>query len=167
MFGADEIEIGSVGDLARLLDQNPTRAQIDNHPSVIRTLDEMEALPETSSLDGYGSKEWLDNRVYRINDETVTSTDQALLRFELQSEQLAFKELGIEPQPILKNKELTIVLGPPAAGKSTIANELAVANRSAILDSDEIKKALPEYEGGVGASAVHQESSDLAKLCNL
>ena len=117
MFGADEIEIGSVGDLARLLDQNPTRAQIDNHPSVIRTLDEMEALPETSSLDGYGSKEWLDNRVYRINDETVTSTDQALLRFELQSEQLAFKELGIEPQPILKNKELTIVLGPPAAGK--------------------------------------------------
>ena len=163
MFGADEIVTGSISDLSRLLDQNPTRAQIDNHPSVRKTLDEMEALPETSGLDGYGSKEWLDNRVYRINDETVSGTEQALLRFELEAEQLAFRELGIEPQPILKNRELTILLGPPAAGKSTIANELAVSNRSAILDSDEIKKALPEYNGGIGASAVHQESSDLAK----
>jgi len=163
MFGADEIVTGSISDLSRLLDQNPTRAQIDNHPSVRKTLDEMEALPETSGLDGYGSKEWLDNRVYRINDETVAGTEQALLRFELEAEQLAFRELGIEPQPILKNRELTILLGPPAAGKSTIANELAVSNRSAILDSDEIKKALPEYNGGIGASAVHQESSDLAK----
>jgi predicted kinase len=87
-----------------------------------------------------------------------------MVRFERDAEQLAFKELGIDPQPVLRNKELTIVLGPPAAGKSTIANELAVANRSAILDSDEIKKALPEYEGGIGASAVHEESSDLAKI---
>ena len=36
--------------------------------------------------------------------------------------------------------------------------------RAAIIDSDEIKKALPEYDRGLGAAAVHEESSDLAKM---
>jgi hypothetical protein len=36
--------------------------------------------------------------------------------------------------------------------------------RAAIIDSDEIKKALPEYDRGLGAAAVHDESSDLAKM---
>ena len=124
----------------------------------------MEARAETSGLEGYNTEAWHNSRVYRIDDQDVTSTAEAMVRFERDAEQLAFKELGIDPQPVLRNKELTIVLGPPAAGKSTIANELAVVNRSAILDSDDIKKAVPEYEGGIGASAVHQESSDLAKI---
>ena len=164
MFGADEVDADSIAGLKRLLDESPTRDQIDNHPSVIKALDEMEARAETSGIEGYNTEAWHNSRVYRIDDQDVTSTAEAMVRFELDAEQLAFKELGIDPQPVLRNKELTIVLGPPAAGKSTIANELAVANRSAILDSDEIKKALPEYEGGIGASAVHEESSDLAKI---
>jgi len=164
MFGADEVDADSIAGLKRLLDESPTRDQIDNHPSVIKTLDEMEARAETSGIEGYNTEAWHNSRVYRIDDQDVTSTAEAMVRFELDAEQLAFKELGIDPQPVLRNKELTIVLGPPAAGKSTIANELAVANRSAILDSDEIKKALPEYEGGIGASAVHEESSELAKI---
>jgi len=164
MFGADEVDADSIAGLKRLLDESPTRDQIDNHPSVIKALDEMEARAETSGIEGYNTEAWHNSRVYKIDDQDVTSTAEALTRFEIDAEQLAFKELGIDPQPVLRNKELTIVLGPPAAGKSTIANELAIANRSAILDSDEIKKALPEYEGGIGASAVHQESSDLAKI---
>jgi predicted kinase len=164
MFGADEVDADSIAGLKRLLDESPTRDQIDNHPSVIKALDEMEARAETSGIEGYNTEAWHNSRVYRIDDQDVTSTAEAMVRFERDAEQLAFKELGIDPQPVLRNKELTIVLGPPAAGKSTIANELAVANRSAILDSDEIKKALPEYEGGIGASAVHEESSDLAKI---
>ena len=164
MFGADEVDVDSIAGLKRLLDESPTRDQIDNHPSVIKALDEMEARAETSGIEGYNTEAWHNSRVYRIDDQDVTSTAEAMVRFERDAEQLAFKELGIDPQPVLRNKELTIVLGPPAAGKSTIANELAVANRSAILDSDEIKKALPEYEGGIGASAVHEESSDLAKI---
>lgn len=164
MFGADEVDADSIAGLKRLLDESPTRDQIDNHPSVIKALDEMEARAETSGIEGYNTEAWHNSRVYKIDDQDVTSTAEAMVRFELDAEQLAFKELGIDPQPVFRNKELTIVLGPPAAGKSTIANELAVANRSAILDSDEIKKALPEYEGGIGASAVHEESSDLAKI---
>jgi predicted kinase len=163
MFGADEIEPGSLQDLSRLLDQNPTREQIDNHPSVLSALDEIASRPDTVKIDGYDSDDWHNSRVYKINGEDVVSTDEAMLRFERDAEALAFKELNLDVEPVLANKELTIVLGPPAAGKSTIANELAIANRSAILDSDEIKKTLPEYEGGVGASAVHEESSNLAK----
>ena len=163
MFGADEVEPGSLQDLSRLLDQNPTREQIDNHPSVLSALDEIESRPDTVKIDGYDSDDWHNSRVYKINGEDVVSTDEAMLRFERDAEALAFKELNLDVEPVLANKELTIVLGPPAAGKSTIANELAIANRSAILDSDEIKKTLPEYEGGVGASAVHEESSNLAK----
>ena len=164
MFGSDEVDVDSVAGLKRLLDESPTRDQIENHPSVIKALDDMEARPETIGLEGYNTEAWHNSRVYKIDDQDVISTSEAMARFELDAEQLAFKELGIDPQPVLRNKELTIVLGPPASGKSTIANELAIANKSAILDSDEIKKALPEYEGGIGAAATHEESSDLAKI---
>ena len=65
------------------------------------------------------------------------------------------------PDGPMRDRVATIILGPPAAGKSTIAEELARTSRSAILDSDEIKKTLPEYEGGIGAARVHEESSEL------
>jgi len=158
-----EPEVGSIQELKKLLEATPTREQIDNHPSVIKAIEDMGSKPETIELDGYGSADWHTNRVYRVDGEDILGTEAAILRFEQDAEALAFKELKMEPQEVARNKELTIVLGPPAAGKSTIANELAVANRSAILDSDEIKKALPEYEGGVGAAAVHEESSEIAK----
>ncbi|MEL6289629.1 MAG: zeta toxin family protein, partial [Pseudomonadota bacterium] len=31
------------------------------------------------------------------------------------------------------------------------------------IDADEVKKTLPEYDGGIGAHAVHEESSDVAE----
>ena len=106
---------------------------------------------------------WHQSRIYKIDGEEVVGTKSAMVKFEEQAETLAYKELGLDPGTIARNKEVTIILGPPAAGKSTIANEIAVANRSAILDSDEIKKTLPEFEGGKGTGAVHEESSSLSK----
>ena len=162
--GMDEaLEPGSIADLKRILEGSPARGELDNHPAVIQAVDEMSQRPETSGFDNYGSETWHSDRVYRIDDADVIGTESAMLRFEQDAETLAFRELKLDPQPVARDKQLTIVLGPPAAGKSTIANELAVANKSAILDSDEIKKTLPEYEGGIGASAAHVESSDLAK----
>lgn len=55
-----------------------------------------------------------------------------------------------------------IVLGPPAAGKSTIADPLAREFQALIVDSDMAKVELPEYAGGIGATAVHQESDLIA-----
>lgn len=64
--------------------------------------------------------------------------------------------------PLKREYKATIVVGLPAAGKSTrIANPLSEEQGAFIFDSDEMKKLIPEYEGGKAANAVHQESKNL------
>lgn len=61
-----------------------------------------------------------------------------------------------------RNKDLRadIVIGMPASGKSTgIADPLVQANGSLLIDADEVKKLLPEFEGGKRSGEVHEESS--------
>ena len=61
--------------------------------------------------------------------------------------------------PVLKEKRLDIVMGIPATGKSSaIAETLSTKHKSVIIDSDMAKLQLPEYNGGYGANAVHEES---------
>lgn len=61
--------------------------------------------------------------------------------------------------PVLKEKRLDIVMGIPATGKSSaIAEPLSTMHKSVIIDSDMAKVQLPEYNGGYGANAVHEES---------
>lgn len=58
----------------------------------------------------------------------------------------------------LKEKKVVIIMGPTAAGKSTLEKQFK--NYKAFLaDSDEVKKVLPEYAGGLNANGVHVESS--------
>ena len=80
----------------------------------------MESRPETITASNYGTPEWHQSRVYNIEGDEVVGTESALLKFEQQAEALAYKELGLSPGTIARNKEVTIVLGH-AAGKSTIA----------------------------------------------
>ena len=61
-----------------------------------------------------------------------------------------------------KGREAMIILGPPASGKSTIAVPLATRYRALLIDSDAAKERLPEYGGGIGATAVHDESDMIA-----
>ena len=61
-----------------------------------------------------------------------------------------------------KGKRLDIVIGLPAAGKSTsIVLPLSQYYKSVVVDSDIIKQELPEFNEGWGASLVHEESSDI------
>lgn len=67
-------------------------------------------------------------------------------------------------KPLKKEYKATIVVGLPAAGKSTkIANPLSEEQGAFIMDSDEMKKLIPEYRdtNGGAADAVHLESKDL------
>ena len=64
----------------------------------------------------------------------------------------------------LYERKAVIVLGPPAAGKSTLAESISKGTRSAIVDVDEAKKFAPEYNGGLGASAVHTETAVLTDM---
>ena len=61
-----------------------------------------------------------------------------------------------------KGKRLDIVIGLPAAGKSTsIVLPLSQYYKSVVVDSDIIKQELPEFNEGWGASLVHEESSNI------
>lgn len=65
---------------------------------------------------------------------------------------------------VKKGNRVDIVIGPPAAGKSSvIVNRLSQALGSRILDSDEIKELLPGYEEEGGANKVHIESNNILK----
>ena len=161
---APAVEVGSIDELRALVQANADRAQLDQHPTVVRALEEMDARPETIDLPGYASNEWHSSRIYTIDEKEIAGTAAALREWEIQAEQLAWVEKGIEPQPVARDREATIILGPPAAGKSTIANDIAIARKAAIIDSDEIKKSIPGFDRGVGAKAVHEESSTLGKI---
>lgn len=61
------------------------------------------------------------------------------------------------------NKEFRaeIVIGAPVGGKSSVIVDKASKDTgSRVLDSDEIKALLPEFDGGNGAGKVHTESAD-------
>lgn len=60
--------------------------------------------------------------------------------------------------PVRKERQLHILLGLPASGKSTIADSLSEITGARIMDSDMAKELIPEYDGGYGAAAVHDES---------
>ena len=70
----------------------------------------------------------------------------------------------IPENPVKNDRELIIIFGPPAAGKSTLANPIARSKNAAIVDADEAKKLIPGYDDGVGANVVHEESSSLNEL---
>ncbi len=62
-----------------------------------------------------------------------------------------------------KNRRLDLVIGPPGSGKSSrLAEPLAVEHGSLLIDADEVKKKLPEYDNGIGAHATHKESALIA-----
>ena len=61
---------------------------------------------------------------------------------------------------VKRGKRIDIVIGLPAAGKSTATvNPLSQYYKSVVVDSDIIKGKLPEFNKGWGATLVHEESS--------
>jgi len=70
----------------------------------------------------------------------------------------------LKPWKVKRGHVIDVITGLPAAGKSTtFANKLSVENEARLIDSDEFKKRMPEYNRGLGADMVHEESSRIAK----
>ena len=63
---------------------------------------------------------------------------------------------------IAHDRRIDIVIGAPAAGKSSVlVNPLSEQHKSRVIDSDDAKQLLPEYNKGKGANNVHRESSGI------
>lgn len=161
-FSAEEMERDN---LIQLIDSGAELDEIGQHPAVIRALEQQNEMPLTSEMPGYGSAEWNANRVFNFKDGPVKGYSDAINKFLVNAESLAWDEMNIpfSKDLIKRQKKAVIVLGAPAAGKSTLANPIAVKYGAAIVDSDEVKKVMPEFAAGVGANAVHEESSAIGK----
>ena len=136
---------------------------IENHPSVVKAIDDSLKIKETHLADNYNTDDYLINRKFIFEDEKITGVDKAINKHMEVSDKVPYGKDEI-PLQVKKEKKAIIMMGAPAAGKSSIAEEIARKQRMAIVDADEIKKTLPEYEGGVGANAVHKESKELAHV---
>lgn len=153
-------------DLRQLLERGADETEIDSHPAVIRAIEEAKAIPETHTFDGYLSERWIETREFKFGEETVTGFADAVQRLYEGARRLAWTDEGkvVPDAPTRFEKRAVVVLGPPAAGKSTIANPVARKLGAVIIDADEAKKILPEYNNGIGANAVHEESSYISNL---
>ena len=150
-------------DLKNLLDEGAPPEVIDNHPAVVEGVREMTSIPKTNEMPDYGTPEFWENRQYTLTDGTpVVGREAAVDRLIDEARTLASREMRLEtPVPTKFERKAIIILGPPAAGKSTLANPIAAKYGATIIDGDEAKKIIPGFENGVGAGAVHEESSAL------
>jgi len=141
--------------------------EIPNHPAVVRAQEKLINQPPTNAYENYGTETFEQNRKFKFGDQEVVGYDNALENLYIQSKQLAWVDDGLpyggRPKVEGEAKRAVIVLGPPASGKSSIANPIARKINATIIDPDEAKKILPEYKGGMGAAATHRESKDITE----
>jgi hypothetical protein len=90
----------------------------------------------------------------QVIDELFTQT-----RLE-EEDETSLTKGGLLPNSKMKNeKKVFIIIGPPASGKSGIANKISEDEGAIILDSDYAKRKLPEFEYPCGATLVQEESN--------
>lgn len=139
---------------------------LEEHPHVQNTLDDMMSRPTTQQEagDSWGTPEWEDSRRFTTpQGEQIVGWKPAIKWLHNHARSFAWTDdnLPVPENPVKFDKELIIVMGPPAAGKSTLANPIARSKNASIIDADEAKKLIPGYDDGVGANVVHEESSQI------
>ena len=148
-------------------------ARMKSHPLLRSGRDKSLRMEPTTNYPGFGSSEFKDLRKFSFGDEVVQGYDNAVERLYIRARKMPYEEMGLVAPPsvvrgtraALKRDKPTavITIGLPGVGKSTVANPLAKKLDATIIDADEAKKVLPEYAGGIGANAVHQESKIIAE----
>jgi predicted kinase len=139
-------------------------ARLQADPAYVAAIERQAQIPPTTDLPGYGTDAFWQQRRYIAHDGTeIAGLPAAVDHLTQVSRALAWSEDGLPPGTIRRDREAVILIGAPAAGKSSIANPLARSRGAAILDADEAKKLIPEYGKGEGSNAVHAESGELAK----
>jgi len=117
--------------------------------------------------------ETINSKAYR-NYFVREDVDRDKLRTQIVEELLVNKRLKSDDEIVLgkggsapkndlqQNSQAYIIIGLPASGKSTIANDISDKYGCFILDSDYAKRKIPEFHNlQFGASLVHEESADI------
>lgn len=158
------IREANADELLSLAEKGDIRGLLES-PALQRVTQIMNDRPETHKVEGFGSEDWIGERKYVTADgQELSGVHEAVDYLTDGARTLAARELGIDPFPVKQERKAVVVIGPPAAGKSTIANQIAMRMQAAIPDADEAKKIMPEYDDGIGASATHEESGYLAEI---
>lgn len=146
-----------------LIARGASPEELAAHPEIADALARLEEVPRTDLQEGYGTDAYFETRIYRAKTQELLGIEPAVDYLLTAARRLAWTEDGLDPPATVRqDRQATILIGAPASGKSTVANPLARALQATIVDADEAKKIVPEYQGGIGANAVHEESSALA-----
>jgi predicted ABC-type ATPase len=151
-------ESGGGESVEAMLARKATPPELLEHPQIKAAYAAQQDRPSTDTLPGYGTPEFQARREFILDNKILRGYDAAVKYLVAGAK--AFSTKG----PVRNEGIATIVLGPPAAGKSTFSERLARERYAAIVDPDEAKKVIPEYDNGIGANAVHMESGELAAL---
>ena len=139
-------------DLGRILEEGADEATVDAHPAVTKAIEEARSKVDTSTMAGYGTELWETSRVFNTKslkkmgvelDEYIQGYPDAIAALYRGARNMAWKddELPLpQGQYINQDRRAAIILGPPASGKSTIANPIARKMNAAVIDSDEAKR---------------------------
>lgn len=127
------------------------------------TLDEMMTVPEIAAAEANSTR---GKKVEKLPewDAELKAAKSNFLNLGSYNSEAEGKGIQKWTGPVDKGKTAVIVLGPPAAGKSTIAvNELSEFIRGRITDKDEYRPFFTGNKNGEDASFVEKPSSDMRK----
>lgn len=143
--------------LQDLIDDRAGADAIYASEAMTSATERLSAIAPTMTLDAMPGADWWRKRRYRRGDTALTGIDAAVEHLS------AVARAYAGPEGVAKGKRAVVLLGSPGAGKSRYAEAVAQRMRAAIVDSDDAKAIIPEFAGGVGASAVHAESAVLSE----
>ncbi len=162
--GAEAVDAEIAAELRGPSTEERLAEAMASDPSLQEALDRQAQVPLTTDLPGYGTDAFWQQRKYVAADGSeIAGLSAAVEHLTDVSRRLAWSDEGLPPEKIRSERQAVILIGPPASGKSTIANPLARDLGAAIVDVDEAKKLIPEYGRGEGANAVHSESVEITE----
>ncbi len=136
--------------------QRETYVKLKSHPMSIEELRELPIVREAQEDCKKARKEGT-HKIHTAKRERIRAeVAQTIL------DRGSKDENGGYTGEVKKNKRVDIVIGPIAAGKSSVlVDRISKGQGSRILDTDDIKDLLPGNEGAGGAARVNSESRDI------